>query len=156
MQHKVVGICTQTLDPAKPKAKHVVLLGVQHADAGAAAADSQVAAASASLAYGVWINFAKNPRLKQIEFPEIGAVIELPKSLALANIAVRLLQAPASSALRARNGYMPVGGVWQVWSLGWRREGVCVGCGGEGGGGGDCIRGSKNLHPLECMLKIYN
>ena len=42
-----------------------------------------------SFKYGLWVNVAKNPRLKMIEMPELGVVAELPKSLALASIAIR-------------------------------------------------------------------
>ena len=36
----------------------------------------------------VSVNLAKNPRIKSIEFPELGVSSELPKALALASIAL--------------------------------------------------------------------
>eukprot|EP00741_Cyanophora_paradoxa_P006968 tig00001065_g6741.t1 len=39
--------------------------------------------------FGLWVNLAKNPRVKQIEYPELGITSELPRGLALAPIAIR-------------------------------------------------------------------
>lgn len=44
----------------------------------------------ADFKYALWVNHVKNPRFKQIEVPELGITAELPKSLAVASIAVRL------------------------------------------------------------------
>lgn len=51
----------------------------------------QVHASVEQFRFGLWVNLAKNPRFKTISIPEIGFVSELPKSLALASIAVRML-----------------------------------------------------------------
>ena len=53
----------------------------------------QVHASVTEIKFGLWVNLAKNPRFKTIEIPELGFVSELPKSLALASIAVRMLHA---------------------------------------------------------------
>lgn len=42
--------------------------------------------------FGLWVNLAKNPRIKSIDLPELSLSIELPKALALASIAVRVVQ----------------------------------------------------------------
>ena len=47
--------------------------------------------ASPGCRYGLWVNLAKNPRVKSIELPDLGVNVELPKALALASIAVRVL-----------------------------------------------------------------
>ena len=39
----------------------------------------------------IWGNTAKNPRVKSVEFATEGFTIEIPKSLVLENVAVRLL-----------------------------------------------------------------
>jgi len=42
--------------------------------------------------FGLWVNLAKNPRIKSIEYADLSIAVELPKSLALASIAVRVTQ----------------------------------------------------------------
>ena len=41
------------------------------------AAGVHVAAQTSSLKYGLWINTTKNPRLKSVEFPQLGISIEV-------------------------------------------------------------------------------
>ena len=41
--------------------------------------------------FGLWVNLAKNPRVKSIEFTELAISTELPKSLALASVAIRAM-----------------------------------------------------------------
>ena len=73
--------------------------------------------AEPSCKFGLWVNLAKNPRVKSIDFTELLVSTELPKSLALASIAIRAMHfandtisskaAPAESAV----AYMALGGV---------------------------------------------
>merc|ERR1711998_548926 len=41
--------------------------------------------------FGVWVNLAKNPRIKQIKFNNVNISTDLPKALALASIGIRVL-----------------------------------------------------------------
>uniref|UniRef100_A0A6T7W6T2 IC97/Casc1 N-terminal domain-containing protein n=1 Tax=Pyramimonas obovata TaxID=1411642 RepID=A0A6T7W6T2_9CHLO len=64
---------------------------------------------------GLWVNLAKNPRQRAVEIEELGFQVELPKSLLLASIAVRLLHMHYDSFTpKAKNEYMAVGGVFTV------------------------------------------
>lgn len=68
-----------------------------------------------SFKWAVWVNTSKNPRLKQVEMPQVGAVVEIPKQIALANIALRLQHRLGGACdeffVRATNEWMAVGGV---------------------------------------------
>jgi len=71
--------------------------------------------------FGLWVNLAKNPRVKSIEYADISISCELPKSLALASIAVRIVQyetdfvSPyASPESAAAATYMTLGGVVKI------------------------------------------
>lgn len=65
--------------------------------------------------YALWVNHVKNPRFKQIEVPELNIVAELPKSVALATIAVRMIhRAYCNFHDRCKNELMAVGGVFSV------------------------------------------
>jgi len=71
--------------------------------------------ARADFKYALWVNHVKNPRFKQIEVPELHIVAELPKSVALATIAVRLTHRTyCNFHYRCRNELMSVGGVFCV------------------------------------------
>lgn len=72
--------------------------------------------------FGLWVNLAKNPRIKSIEFGVLSISTELPKSLALASVAIRAMhftsdslspRDPPPAALEAKGGpyYQTVGGV---------------------------------------------
>jgi hypothetical protein len=53
----------------------------------------QLAAQTASLKYALWVNLARNPRVKSVEFGEVGlTIVELPKALPVASVAVGLRQ----------------------------------------------------------------
>ncbi len=39
----------------------------------------------------MWINLSKNPRVKTIEFGDLGIAIDIPKALALSSVAVRIM-----------------------------------------------------------------
>jgi len=76
---------------------------------------------AAGCRYGLWVNLAKNPRMKMIEYPELSITIELPKALALASIGVRVRQydddivSPyASAEARASATMMTLGGILRV------------------------------------------
>jgi len=75
----------------------------------------QVQASVPSFKFGLWVNLAKNPRMKTIEIPELNFTSELPKSLALASIAVRMLHCYYDDLTQhAKNEFMTVGGVFTV------------------------------------------
>eukprot|EP00854_Cymbomonas_tetramitiformis_P002327 gene2327-3052_t len=75
----------------------------------------QVQAQVDAVKFGLWVNLAKNPRMKTIEIPELNFISELPKSLALASIAVRMLHVYYDElTARAQNEFMAVGGVFAV------------------------------------------
>lgn len=42
------------------------------------------------LQWGLWLNTHKNPRFKLIDFGGLGVTVEVPKQIALANVAIRL------------------------------------------------------------------
>eukprot|EP00218_Dolichomastix_sp_CCMP3274_P016149 CAMPEP_0170133928 /NCGR_PEP_ID=MMETSP0033_2-20121228/1611_1 /TAXON_ID=195969 /ORGANISM="Dolichomastix tenuilepis, Strain CCMP3274" /LENGTH=645 /DNA_ID=CAMNT_0010369463 /DNA_START=48 /DNA_END=1981 /DNA_ORIENTATION=+ len=68
-----------------------------------------------TIKYGLWVNHAKNPRFKSIEMPELSLVAELPKSLALASIAVRLTHVDFDEfSDKCTNEYKAFGGVFTV------------------------------------------
>lgn len=56
----------------------------------------------------IWINHVKNPRFRLLELPELDIVINLPKSFALANAAIRLLHQTVNPLYRSKNIYMPL------------------------------------------------
>ncbi|GIL57326.1 hypothetical protein Vafri_12587 [Volvox africanus] len=68
--------------------------------------------------WGVWVNTAKNPRLKVVEMPQLGVTLDIPKQIALANVALRVQHrsGPASDEFfwRCGNQWMAVGGVLVV------------------------------------------
>lgn len=72
----------------------------------------QVCKKGGGLKCGMWININKNPRVKVIEMPDLDVVAEIPKSVALATVAVRILQIPPSIApmRQSKNKYENVGG----------------------------------------------
>jgi hypothetical protein len=45
---------------------------------------------SNGLAWGLWVNAARTPRLKQIEWAGLGMAVEVPKQIALAAVAMRV------------------------------------------------------------------
>nr|ACN22074.1 inner dynein arm I1 intermediate chain IC97 [Chlamydomonas reinhardtii]ACN22075.1 inner dynein arm I1 intermediate chain IC97 [Chlamydomonas reinhardtii] len=68
--------------------------------------------------WGVWVNTAKNPRLKAVEMPQLGVTLEIPKQIALANIALRVQQRSGPGVdeyfSRCANAWMAVGGLLAV------------------------------------------
>ncbi|GLC60963.1 hypothetical protein PLESTB_001700500 [Pleodorina starrii] len=68
--------------------------------------------------WGIWVNTAKNPRLKVVEMPQLGVTLDIPKQIALANVALRVQHrsGPSSDEFfgRAGNHWMAVGGVLVV------------------------------------------
>lgn len=73
----------------------------------------QVCKMNKGLKCGMWININKNPRVKVIEMPDLDIVAEIPKSVALATVAVRILQIPPSIAVKllSKNKYANIGGL---------------------------------------------
>ena len=59
----------------------------QHADD---KGDVLLAAQQGPLQWGLWVNTHKNPRFKMIDFCGLGMTVEIPKQIALANIALRV------------------------------------------------------------------
>jgi hypothetical protein len=65
---------------------------VQHADEHTNAKNEVLLAYdTGDIKYCMWINLSKNPRVKTIEFSDLSISIDIPKSLALASVAVRLI-----------------------------------------------------------------
>jgi len=71
--------------------------------------------------FGLWVNLAKNPRIKAIDYAELEISSELPKALALASIAVRVVHydadtqsAFASPDALAASEWMTLGGTLDV------------------------------------------
>lgn len=56
----------------------------------------------------LWINHVKNPRFRILNLPEIDTVVTLPKSFALANVAIRLLHQTVNPLYRSKNSFMPL------------------------------------------------
>lgn len=56
----------------------------------------------------LWINHVKNPRFRLLELPELDIYINLPKSFALANAAIRILHQTVNPLYRSKNAYMPL------------------------------------------------
>jgi hypothetical protein len=56
----------------------------------AAAAASSSSSRGCGCSWGMWVNTSKNPRFKLIEMPQLQLSIEIPKSIALANVALRV------------------------------------------------------------------
>jgi hypothetical protein len=44
-----------------------------------------------SFQWALWVNTSKNPRLKAVEMSALHMVVEIPKQVALANIALRIV-----------------------------------------------------------------
>ena len=64
----------------------------QHADEFASDKNEVIEQAQADgLSYGMWVNLALHPRTKQVEFAGSGVVVEIPRTLALASIALRVV-----------------------------------------------------------------
>ena len=51
----------------------------------------QLACQADTLTYGLWVNMVKNPRLKTVEFPSLKMSLDLPKPIALGNVALRVM-----------------------------------------------------------------
>ncbi|KAG1660998.1 hypothetical protein FOA52_007163 [Chlamydomonas sp. UWO 241] len=61
---------------------------------------------------GLWVNTAKNPRIKNVELAAISTVIDVPKQIALASIALRVVRRTRDEFFSAcTNEYMALGGV---------------------------------------------
>ena len=65
---------------------------IQHADEHTNARNEVLLAYdTGDIKFCMWINLSKNPRVKTIEFADLSISIDIPKALALASIAVRLV-----------------------------------------------------------------
>eukprot|EP00735_Rhodelphis_limneticus_P004586 TRINITY_DN16189_c0_g1::TRINITY_DN16189_c0_g1_i1::g.6445::m.6445 TRINITY_DN16189_c0_g1::TRINITY_DN16189_c0_g1_i1::g.6445 ORF type:complete len:655 (-),score=146.57,sp/Q8T880/AXP83_CIOIN/29.43/1e-32,sp/Q8T880/AXP83_CIOIN/24.65/4e-12,GPS/PF01825.16/0.51,DDRGK/PF09756.4/1.6,DUF2870/PF11069.3/3.2e+03,DUF2870/PF11069.3/0.82 TRINITY_DN16189_c0_g1_i1:66-2030(-) len=65
--------------------------------------------------FGLWINLEKRPRTKIIEYPNINTVLEIPKSLALASVAIRVVhQNNNHVSNRYHTAHISLGGVIAV------------------------------------------
>lgn len=61
---------------------------------------------------GVWVNLAKNPRFRTVEYTDLGVTVEIPKPVALASLAVRVqLRAYDERFYSCTNQFMALGGV---------------------------------------------
>mmetsp|Transcript_5166 Transcript_5166/g.12730 ORF Transcript_5166/g.12730 Transcript_5166/m.12730 type:complete len:729 (-) Transcript_5166:223-2409(-) len=62
--------------------------------------------------WALWVNTAKNPRLKAVELPALHMVVEIPKQVALASAALRVVRRDQDEFFaRCSNALMAVGGV---------------------------------------------
>lgn len=52
--------------------------------------DVLLTAQQGMLQWGLWVNTQKNPRFKTVDLGGLGMTLEIPKQLALANIAIRV------------------------------------------------------------------
>lgn len=52
--------------------------------------DVLLTAQQGPLQWGLWVNTQKNPRFKLLDLAGLGMTLEIPKQLALANIAIRV------------------------------------------------------------------
>lgn len=67
------------------------IAGTQRADEYAdPKGDVLLTAQQGDLQFGLWVNTAKNPRFKLVDLAGLGMTVEIPKQLALANIALRV------------------------------------------------------------------
>ncbi|KAJ9511989.1 hypothetical protein QJQ45_004409 [Haematococcus lacustris] len=65
-----------------------------------------------SLQWALWVNISKNPRLKAVEMMALQMVVEIPKQIALASVALRVFKTEKDEFFSAcRNEFMAVGGV---------------------------------------------
>ena len=94
---------------------------LSHADEHANARNEvQYEHSAPSCKFGLWVNLAKNPRIKSIEFDALSITTELPKQLALASIALRVMQfssellTPQQPPLGASSPFMALGGVLSI------------------------------------------
>ena len=55
----------------------------QHAEADADG-NMKVQSTGSNIDYGLWVNIARQPRTKEVDYPEIGVKLEIPRQLALA------------------------------------------------------------------------
>ncbi|XRB02501.1 cancer susceptibility candidate protein 1 [Pycnococcus provasolii] len=78
--------------------------------------ECQVSSISDNVRCAIWVNYTKNPRTKAVEFPELDFYIELPKSLALASVALRLTHTEYDAVGEGREAdeWRAVGGVFSV------------------------------------------
>lgn len=62
--------------------------------------------------WAVWVNTSKNPRMKTVEMSQLNLVVEIPKSIALAIVAMRVQHRTGDEFFAScTNQYMAVGGV---------------------------------------------
>jgi len=66
---------------------HVVQRADEYADP---KGDVLLTAQQGGLQWGLWVNTQKNPRFKLVDLTGLGMTVEIPKQLALANIAIRV------------------------------------------------------------------
>lgn len=77
---------------ATAKIDHATAHVIQHADEYANARNEVlIAHDTGDIKFCMWINLSKNPRVKTIEFADLSISVDIPKSLALSSVAVRLI-----------------------------------------------------------------
>ena len=80
--------------------------------------EAQLEARGTMARCGLWLNLARNPRIKGIDFPGIGLGMELPKPLAMANVAIRMTHVNDDEFQERTNGELTaVGGVLYIDTL---------------------------------------
>jgi cancer susceptibility candidate protein 1 len=87
---------------------------LQHADEYATAKNEvQLRHSTRHFKYGLWVNLARNPRVKQVDFAELGLTCQVTKSLAIANIAIRLMHVRFDWRTEGGDSkHVPLGGVF--------------------------------------------
>eukprot|EP00163_Fabomonas_tropica_P007926 TRINITY_DN1755_c0_g2_i1.p1 TRINITY_DN1755_c0_g2~~TRINITY_DN1755_c0_g2_i1.p1 ORF type:complete len:617 (+),score=144.97 TRINITY_DN1755_c0_g2_i1:850-2700(+) len=87
---------------------------LQHADEYATAKNEvQIATKTDHFKYGLWVNLARNPRVKQVEFADLEMSCDLTKALAIASIGIRLTLFDYDRCSEDNPGkFVPLGGVF--------------------------------------------
>lgn len=68
-----------------------MFLSLQHADEHANEKNEvQLGCQLHGLQWGLWVNTSKNLRLKSVEMPQLQMMIDIPKTIGVANIAIRV------------------------------------------------------------------
>ncbi|MEW5320511.1 MAG: hypothetical protein WDW38_011579 [Sanguina aurantia] len=89
---------------------------LQHADEHANEKNEvQLGCQLQGLQWGLWVNTSKNLRLKSVEMPQLRMMIDIPKTIGVANIAIRVEHRNHNEFERlSSNELMPVGGILYV------------------------------------------
>lgn len=103
-------------DMATAKIDRATAHVIQHADDHANAKNEVLLAHdTGDIKFCLWINLSKNPRVKTIEFMDLAISIDIPKTLALSSVAVRLIHYRYDNMSIGHSGeYFSSGGVMHL------------------------------------------